>query len=1070
MKRLLIAAFLLASTGAALDASPSALHCRPLAPGDFAKPGPAGKRLADLDTGEPREVRLVYFRPSDRPYQEQVVEQFKELALRSQSFYAEQMEAHGYGPLTFALERDAEGELVVHDVESQHADSHFSDDPDAQAFSEIQQIFDASSNIYLAFIDNSRGGIARGGRWGKAGGTASTPRLEWRTVAHELGHAFGLEHDFRDDTFIMSYGNNPDRLSSCAAGLLSVHPYFNSENPVSSGAPPSMELVSPPEFLGGQSHFSLEFQAEDPAGLHQIFVALLAHPLSRAAGYFEVVACRNLAGQSGLVEIEFDDPTPAYFSSASREILVELVGSDGDYTQRLYTFVEKSTYRLATWKSHDFRAEDVAFSPDGSLLAVVSPIGGVKLWDVESQSLARSLFGYATVAYSPDGSLLASGGNSGSAVVTDLEANRSFDLQGHNDFVSAVSFSFDGSLLAVGARDGTLKLWNVETRTALFDLEGHTESISHLAFSADGSVLASVDDWTGTLRLWDVATGEERADSGLEEGRAFEAVTSSPQSPVMVFTAYDNSIWAWNPESGEKATPLCAIGCQGPTEAVFSPGGQVLAVISSSDDVVQIWDLFTRGPVAELGISQAVSMGFSSDGRLLAAGLNDGTVTTWNVSEWTGPRPGGIIKVSGDDQRGEPGSELAEPYVVEIRDQHGDPLPGAEVIFRVVSGGGGIGGYSVLAVTTDSDGLAQAGLTLGPNPGRNTVRVLIGNREFLTFHALGAGEPEVVMPDFHYPTWDLPDGATVRLGRGGVGQSDRNVTFSPDGQLLAVASAGGLWTYDVEDLRRFALLPIREAHSVSFSPDGRTVAVGAAVAEGEEGALSLWDMETRERTASLEGGWVKFLSFSRDGSRLVYGSGSEMKIWDAETESATPFEGSSSLYTSAAFSPDGAILATGEEDGTIRLWDPETAVNTAVLTGHQHIVNSVAFSSDGAILAAASGDGTVGLWDPTKETRTGSLQGHGAHVLSVAFAPGSHLLASGGWDGSVILWNAVTQRRIRTLAAHSGRIWGVAFSPEGTTLASASDGGFVGLWDVETGFGQLLTEHVHFIGRMELVS
>ena len=69
----------------------------------------------------------------------------------------------------------------------------------------------------------------------------------------------------------------------------------------------------------------------------------------------------------------------------------------------------------------------------------------------------------------------------------------------------------------------------------------------------------------------------------------------------------------------------------------------------------------------------------------------------------------------------------------------------------------------------------------------------------------------------NFPTWQLPRGATVRMGKGRISDTDRAVAFSPDGKLLAVASGIGVWLYSVEDPERFTLLPSGVVHSLSFS-------------------------------------------------------------------------------------------------------------------------------------------------------------------------------------------------------------------------------------------------------------
>ena len=234
------------------------------------------------------------------------------------------------------------------------------------------------------------------------------------------------------------------------------------------------------------------------------------------------------------------------------------------------------------------------------------------------------------IAYSPDGTRLAVASSIG-ILMYDAHTGEELNLfTEHTDLVTSVSFSADGQTLVSGSWDKTVRLWDVRTGSLLRTLTGHTEDVNSVSFSSDGQTLAS-GSWgpNGPIRLWDVSTGETLRTLKGHRGSIY-SVSFSPDGQTLASGSSDETVRLWDVRTGSLLRTLT-----GHTNFVysvsFSPDGQTLA--SGSHTEIHLWDVSTGETLRTLTghRSSIYGVSFSPDGQTLASGSLDKTVRLWNV-------------------------------------------------------------------------------------------------------------------------------------------------------------------------------------------------------------------------------------------------------------------------------------------------------------------------------------------------------------------------------------------------------------------------------------------------------
>lgn len=203
-------------------------------------------------------------------------------------------------------------------------------------------------------------------------------------------------------------------------------------------------------------------------------------------------------------------------------------------------------------------------------------------------------------------------------------------------------------------------------------------------------------------------------------------------------------------------------------------------------------------------------------------------------------------------------------------------------------------------------------------------------------------------------------------------------------------------------------------------------------------------------------------AISPDGQIIASGDDSGLiTLWDTATgREIRSFSGHVGSVLACAWHPEGKILASASSDKTLRLWDSRSGREILSFHGHLGRVRSCAWHPDGKTLASASDDQTLRLWDSGSGREIRSLRGHLDWVLCCAWHPGGKTLASTSADQTLRLWDVAAGRETRSISGHSGSVLSCAWQPGGEVLASSSSDQTVRLWDSASGH-EILTISGH---------
>jgi len=588
---------------------------------------------------------------------------------------------------------------------------------------------------------------------------------------------------------------------------------------------------------------------------------------------------------------------------------------------------------LMNISAHSGGVPDVAYSPDGKLIASIGSRQEVKLWDANSGELLRTFDGVdefgSGLTFSPNGNTLV-GAFTTQVILWDIACGEKIttlsgqpleDATGYNLDVGKVSFSPDGKYLATANMDGVPAIWNLETSNKVLSLETGMLPSKAITYNPDGKLLATGGD-EGVVQIWDARKGVELF--SLELGGIIHGLSFNPEGNFLAAASEDGNIRVWDVKTGNiVSNPPRQSGIY---DIAFLSDGRYAT--AGQDGTTRIWDPLTGQQLLLLAgpTSTMIGVDGSPDGKRIATGAYDGSLRIWDAAPGkemlTIPAHEGIVWNTAYSPDGKQIVSASVDGTVKIWDSSSGTL-----LHSLSDGDETTYGFHSLAISPEGTLIAAGNtsgkITVWDSQSGNVVTNLSEHKNMVVGLAFSSDGKRLASAawDGTAKVWDLATQDVISTFTGHTPTAlVTGIVFSPDGKTVFTGADDKFvyqWDAVIGQIVQSFSAANKEIYGVAISPDGNFLA-----ASDQDGNIHLWDVKTGKELQVLAGhaGLVLRIAFNKNGDYLASASFDRLaKVWDVNSgeELATLYGNVSNVF-GVSFNPDGSQLATAGADGTIR--------------------------------------------------------------------------------------------------------------------------------------------------------